>query len=223
MYRGVRLKILTLLLPAEGSQYNCIGLCSRSSHFSVAHFDTVATAAGLLGLILLPSSADPQTTDARPPATNPAPATPQPRDAPPGLQMHRLEGVSWDAIRCELSWVVSTGTVVGGEFRPAQKQTYRIDMDAALMQVGAERRGFDSREAENVHALMDLITRYAADSTVWWESGQGVKGDSADHSIARRQTAPPDRAHRTDPVREQSVSGANRNSSWNGLYSFTHP
>ena len=177
----------------------------------MAHLDKVVTAARMLALILLPSSAYPQTTrDAPPPVKNLAPASPQPGDGAARVVIHRLEGVNWDAVHCELRWVISTGIVAGDEYRPSQKQIYKIDMDAAMMQVGAERRGFDTKEAENVHVLMDLISRYAADSTVWWESGRGEKIDSAGRSVAGHQTAYPDRAHRTQPVRERAVSGANK-------------
>ncbi len=47
------------------------------------------------------------------------------------------------------------------------------------MSFSGEMRRFSREEATNVHVLMDLIAKYAIDSTIWWDDGQGepVKGN----------------------------------------------
>jgi len=37
------------------------------------------------------------------------------------------------------------------------------------MKANGEGRSFDKDEAESVHLLMDVISRYAVESTVWWK------------------------------------------------------
>jgi len=91
--------------------------------------------------------------------------------------LRRLEAVTWNPITHELSWVVSAGSRVEGAYQPAAKETYVIDPESATMKVNGERRRFSDVEAENVHALMDSLVRYAAESTVWWEHGLGEKLD----------------------------------------------
>ena len=111
-----------------------------------------------------------------------------PRDAPTDdkkpEKIHRLESVTWNPMTCELTWVVSTGIRVGRRYTSSEQKTYQISMDIAVMQVGAERRAFQMQEAENVHTLMDIISRYAADSTIWWDNGEGEKIDPIDGPVA---------------------------------------
>jgi hypothetical protein len=45
------------------------------------------------------------------------------------------------------------------------------------MKLKGEGRTFSKDEAESVHMLVDLIARYAVESTVWWEEGLGDKVD----------------------------------------------
>lgn len=92
-------------------------------------------------------------------------------------QVRRLESVSWNPVTGELTWIVSKGKKVSGVFNAAAKDTYIIRIDEALMKFEGERRGFDPEEAKNVHGLLDLLSRYAVESTIWWEKGQGVKMD----------------------------------------------
>jgi hypothetical protein len=92
-------------------------------------------------------------------------------------RLRRLESLTWNPVTEELSWVVSTGDWSTGTYQPGPKETYVIHMDAAVMAYGGEDRRFSSEEAERVHMLMDLISRYAVESTVWWEHGEGEKVD----------------------------------------------
>ncbi|MGE5567565.1 MAG: hypothetical protein ACM3S5_00880 [Rhodospirillales bacterium] len=118
----------------------------------------------------------------------------------------RLETVSWNAVTHELTWVIAKGEKTGTEFRPLSKDTYLIKLDDATMSFNGETRGFSKQEAANVHVLMDLVAKYAADSTIWWDQGQGekldgngnpqrkkkeVSGPGVTH-IALRQPAPAD-------------------------------
>jgi len=41
------------------------------------------------------------------------------------------------------------------------------------MSVEGEDRRFSKTEAVSVHRLMDLVAKYAAESTLWWEAGEG--------------------------------------------------
>jgi hypothetical protein len=92
----------------------------------------------------------------------------------------RLESLSWNSVKHELSWVVS-----GGE-EQKKEQIFRINMDAATMSFNGETRGFSKREAANVRVLMDILSRYAIESTVWWEDGQGDKLDDKGRPVPRK-------------------------------------
>ena len=88
----------------------------------------------------------------------------------------RLETITWSPVDHKLTWTVSAGKVGGGgTFDGDRKLTYVIDMDDATMTVEGDDRRFSKAEAVSVHRLMDLISKYAAESTVWWEAGEGEK------------------------------------------------
>jgi hypothetical protein len=109
----------------------------------------------------------------RPPAVKPA--EPQPPVAT-GL-VRRLEAVTWNPVSAELTWVVSVGDITGGVFQPSGKENYTIHTDAATMNFHGEGRRFDPDEARRVRILMDMISTYAVESTVWWDHGEGAKMD----------------------------------------------
>jgi hypothetical protein len=92
----------------------------------------------------------------------------------------RLESVTWNSVKHELTWVISKGEKKeGASYKPLASENYLINMDDATMTFSGEVRRFSKEEAANVHVLMDLIAKYAVDSTVWWDDGQGepVNGD----------------------------------------------
>jgi len=92
-------------------------------------------------------------------------------DKPP----RRLESITWSPSDHKLSWVISSGTKdTAGKFKPVKSQTYNIDMSAATMTLNGEGRRFSRDEAKNVQVLMDLVSKYAVESTVWWDQGQGT-------------------------------------------------
>jgi hypothetical protein len=95
-------------------------------------------------------------------------------------RVRRLEAVTWNPVTDELTWVVSAGTKNGNTYQPGSSETYIIQLESATMKFKNEGRRFSDAEAEYVHMLMDVISRYAVESTVWWEAGGGEKIDK-DH------------------------------------------
>ena len=89
------------------------------------------------------------------------------------LQFRRLESVTWNSVKHELKWDISTGERDGSGYRPHSNDRYEINMDNATMTVNGESRRFSEDEAANVRTLMDFISKYAVESTVWWEKGEG--------------------------------------------------
>jgi hypothetical protein len=112
----------------------------------------------------------------------------------------RLESVTWSPRNHKLTWTVSEGTADDkGEFKGNSKITYEIDLDAATMELNGEGRRFSKAEAVRVHALMDVVAKYAAESTVWWEAGEGEPLSEKDKSVIdndRKERKPPRRVPR---------------------------
>lgn len=104
------------------------------------------------------------------PAGPAQPGTPNPR---------RLESINWNPVKNELTWVVSKGDLTGGNYKPLATDNYLINMSDATMTYNGETRRFSKQEAENVGVLMDLLSKYAVDSTVWWDQGQGEPVDGS--------------------------------------------
>jgi hypothetical protein len=126
----------------------------------------------------------------------------------------RLESITWNPVEHKLTWTVSKGAVNGGKFEGTEKLSYEIDMDAATMSASGEGRRFSENEAASVHSLMDLVAKYAAESTLWWESGQGQpidgKGESKIHRKPHhRRESPnldaPERQQRSDPPKVRVI------------------
>ncbi len=112
----------------------------------------------------------------------------QPAEAEPS---RRLESVTWNSIRHELTWVISNGEKGDGTlYRPGASENYQISLDEATMSFSGETRRFSHEEASNVHVLMDLIAKYAVDSTVWWEDGQGEPANGAKPKEQRTPAKP---------------------------------
>lgn len=108
----------------------------------------------------------------------------QPGDSgQPGTQTpRRLESINWNPVKNELTWVVSKGDLTGGSYKPLASDNYLINMADATMTYNGETRRFSKQEAENVQVLMDLLSKYAVDSTVWWDQGQGEPLDGSSPS-----------------------------------------
>jgi hypothetical protein len=92
----------------------------------------------------------------------------------------KLETVTWNPETEELSWVVSMRSLNGGTDAPATQEKYTVHIDTAIMNSSGEGRRFDASEAKQVGELMDLISTYAVESTVWWTKGMGEKVDGTE-------------------------------------------
>jgi hypothetical protein len=102
----------------------------------------------------------------------------------------RLESVTWNSVSHELTWVISKGQKKeGASYKTLGSENYLIKMDDATMSFSGETRRFSKEEAANVHVLMDLVSKYAVDSTVWWDDGQGepVNGNEKDRRTPQKQ------------------------------------
>lgn len=112
-----------------------------------------------------------------------------------GLRASRLESVTWNPVKHELTWVVSSGDKEAGaaDYTPLKAESYLIALDDATMSFNGEVRRFSTEEASNVHVLMDLLAKYAVDSTVWWDDGHGepVDGGSKAKDKSREETQDP--------------------------------
>jgi hypothetical protein len=100
----------------------------------------------------------------------------------------RLESVTWNPAEHKLTWTVSTGkSSTDGKFQPKDTFQYEIDMDAAVMSTSGEDRRFSKEEAVRVHALMDMVAKYAAESTIWWDAGEGEPLSGKDKSVIKQE------------------------------------
>lgn len=100
-------------------------------------------------------------------------------EAKPDRAPRRLESVTWNSVKRELSWVISKGErdSQSGAYKPLSTQTYLINMDRATMSFNGETRGFSKQEAINVLALLEIVAKYAIESTIWWDRGYGQRLD----------------------------------------------
>jgi hypothetical protein len=107
-------------------------------------------------------------------------------EARPDRSPRRLESVTWNSVKHELTWVISKGERdrQSGAYKPLSTQTYLINMDKATMTFNGETRGFSKQEAVNVLALLDIVAKYAIESTLWWDQGHGRRMDEKDKPAA---------------------------------------
>jgi hypothetical protein len=103
------------------------------------------------------------------------PADKQPGDPKPLVR--RLEAVTWNPVRSELTWMVTAWDFETSAREPAARERYTMHLDAAVMEADGELRRFDTTEARRVRILMDVISTYAVESTVWWDSGADASLD----------------------------------------------
>jgi hypothetical protein len=126
--------------------------------------------------------------------------------------LRRLESIKWDSVKHELTWDVSRGEKKGNGYQPRSNDHYEINMDKATMTVNGETRRFSEEEAANVRTLMDFISKYALESTVWWENGEGEPVDGKGNRSRPERTVPtrpPDTQDKSDmkakPIRISDV------------------
>jgi hypothetical protein len=111
----------------------------------------------------------------KPEPKNPAPGQAETQHAKPVVR--RLDSITWNPVTAELSWVVSSWDSMELTGQPASRDTYSMSIDSAIMKFHGEDRRFDPVEAKHVRALMDVLSVYAVESTVWWDQGKGDKTD----------------------------------------------
>ena len=85
----------------------------------------------------------------------------------------RLDSVTWDLNTHKLVWVVQTGTQVNGEFVPSSSAKYEVSPQEASMMLADEKRPLSDEEAASLQHLLDVLSVYCAESTVWWDQGGG--------------------------------------------------
>jgi hypothetical protein len=110
-------------------------------------------------------------------------------------EKRRLESVTWDPVHHQLQWIISKGKMEGSQFKSETRDAYQIDIDNATMSFSDETRRFSKDEAKAVHQLLDVLARYAAESTIWWERGQGEvvkKGERVSLPARRCKPRPAD-------------------------------
>jgi hypothetical protein len=115
-----------------------------------------------------------------------------------------LDSVTWNPVDHRLTWTVASGTLdEAGKFQRAKPPvTYEIDMDAAVMRLNGEGRRFSRAEAIRMRPLMDILARYAAESTVWWDQGEGEPLDGSGGRKVDKQR--PDRETPAKPPRKDA-------------------
>ena len=112
---------------------------------------------------------------------------------PQEQKIRRLESVTWNPITDQLSWVVTNGSAGdGGKYvpDPDKRFQYVIDLKEVTMEHEGNKRRFAKEEADNVLMVMQLISRYAQESTVWWEEGKGDPLDSRKEKVKLRVNGP---------------------------------
>ena len=121
--------------------------------------------------------------------------------------LRRLESVKWDSVKHELTWDVSRGEKKGDTYQPRSNDHYQINMDKATMTVNGETRRFSEDEAANVRTLMDFISKYALESTVWWETGEGepLDGKGIPGKPERTVPARPPDTHDKPDVKAKTI------------------
>jgi hypothetical protein len=99
-------------------------------------------------------------------------------ERPVKVVVRRLESVSWNPVRAELTWVLSVWDADVSTDRPAGQERYVIHLDDAFMEHEGETRDFDTDEAKRVRGWMDVISKYAVESTVRWGRGAASRQDN---------------------------------------------
>jgi hypothetical protein len=136
----------------------------------------------------------------KPGAAGATPKSPN-ADSKPEVRLRRLESFTWNPVTQEFTWVLSTGDLNSNGYSATKQETYVIHMDAATMRVGSEDRHFDPQEAAQVGKVMDLICRYALESTIWWENGGGKTDHPAKPQPGATPTpTPTDQNHRSRQI-----------------------
>ena len=93
------------------------------------------------------------------------------------VHVKRVTSVTWDVASGKLVWVVQDGQQQNGEFAGSSEQRYEISPKEAVMAVEGQQREFTDTEVTRLWTLLRALTLYCVESTMWWETGQGVAPD----------------------------------------------
>jgi hypothetical protein len=95
-----------------------------------------------------------------------------------GTPAKRIASVTWNTQEGKLEWVVQSGFIKNEDFVPSGEEThYEISPEEAIMAFQGQQRGFTGQEANWLQGLLHVLTVYCAESTVWWDQGEGVPLD----------------------------------------------
>lgn len=91
----------------------------------------------------------------------------------------RLSVVRYNIPDNRICWDVQVGSWTGEGSKTFKLERLEeemcIDMSEASMTVASETRWFSKEESQRVQRLLNLLAKYAAESTVWWEQGEGER------------------------------------------------
>jgi hypothetical protein len=111
----------------------------------------------------------------------------------------RVSSINWNTQTGKLEWVVQSGVEHDGQFVPtSQEDHYEITPEQARMAAQGQQRGFTTEEAEWLGNVLHILTIYCAESTVWWEQGQGIPLDSHGKPLNPEQPSKPPAAQPDD-------------------------
>lgn len=119
-----------------------------------------------------------------------------PSEPPPEKQIvGKLQYVQWDPDARKLTWKI--------RFEDGDKTVaYSISTnEASMSEDDGVPRFFAKQEAAEVNFLLELVSRYAAASTVWWMEGKGAKSPDA-------VRPPPGRERRDGTANKASLRAA---------------
>ena len=112
------------------------------------------------------SEADPKGPDGKDAGVTKVPAS-----------VRRLDAVTWEPLKAQLSWVVSVWNLESDMSEPSGLERYVIHVDSGQMESNGELREFEV-PGSDLHALMSLLSKYTIRSTIWWDHPGASKEDA---------------------------------------------
>jgi hypothetical protein len=114
------------------------------------------------------------------------------------IHVKRVVSVTWDSQSGKLVWVVQDGQEQNSEFAGSSEERYEISPKEAVMAAEGQQRKFTDTDVTRLWSLLRLLTLYCVESTMWWETGQGVPLDHekptdqppSDQSVPKPTTRP---------------------------------
>jgi hypothetical protein len=90
------------------------------------------------------------------------------------IHVKRVASVTWDSQSGKLVWVVQDGQEQNGEFVASSEERYEVSPKEAVIAVEGQQRKFTDTEVTRLWSLLHSLTLFCVESTMWWETGQGV-------------------------------------------------